>query len=128
MTDILATERIYTELGTIREEIAGLRSQLAQLASQRRSEQRTEHPHVVRRPEMHRNEPTIRGSSITVRTVVERTRLGETPEQIADAYPVLSLAQIHDALGYYYDHPVEIDAYIRANQEALWRTSQSVST
>lgn len=128
MTDVLVAEKIYTELGTIREEIAGLRSQLAQLASQRRNEQRTEHPHIVRRPEMHHNEPTIHGSSITVRMVVERTRLGETPEQIAEAYPVLSLAQIHDALGYYYDHPSEIDAYIRANQEALWQTSHSVYT
>lgn len=126
MTDVLVAEKIYIELGTIREEIAGLRSQLAQLASQPRNEQRTEHPHIVRRPEMHHNEPTIHGSSITVRMVVERTRLGETPEQIAEAYPVLSLAQIHDALGYYYDHSSEIDAYIRANQEALWQTSHSV--
>lgn len=128
MTEVLAPERIYTELGSIREEIFALRTQVAQLASQRKEEQRTEHPHVVRRPEMHRNEPTIRGRSITVRAVVERTRLGETPEQIAEAYPILSLAQIHDALGYYYDHPVEIDTHIQANQEALWHMSQKAST
>jgi uncharacterized protein (DUF433 family) len=127
MAEVLATERIYTELGNIREEIFALRGQVAQLAEQRHEEQRTEHPHVVRHQEMHRNEPTLRGSSVTVRAVVERTRLGESPEQIAEAFPVLSLAQIYDALGYYYDHTAEIEAYIQANQEAAWRRSRKAS-
>lgn len=128
MTEVLAAERIYAELGSIREEIFALRGQVAQLANQRQEEQGTEHPHVVRRHEMHRNEPAIRGSSITVRTVVERARLGESPEQIAEAFPALSLAQIHDALGYYYDHTAEIEAYIQANQEAAWRMSRKASS
>jgi len=127
MAEVLATERIYTELGNIREEIFALRGQVAQLAKQRHEEQRTEHPHVVRRQEMHRNEPTLRGSSVTVRAVVERTRLGESPEQIAEAFPALSLAQIYDALGYYYDHTPEIEAYIQANQEAAWRMNRKAS-
>ncbi len=55
MAEVLAAERIYAELGNIREEILALRGQVAQLANQR-----TEHPHVVRRPDMHRGEPTIR--------------------------------------------------------------------
>jgi uncharacterized protein (DUF433 family) len=70
---------------------------------------------------MHRGEPTIQGSSITVRTVVERTRLGDTPEQIVEAYPVLTLAQVHAALGDYYEHSGEIESYIQKNREALWR-------
>ncbi|MBM3175546.1 MAG: DUF433 domain-containing protein [Chloroflexi bacterium] len=58
----------------------------------------TRHPHIIRSSQMHHGEPTIGGSSITVRTVIERTRLGDTPEQIVEAYPVLTLAQVHDAL------------------------------
>jgi uncharacterized protein (DUF433 family) len=77
---------------------------------------------------MHRGEPTIQGSSITVRTIVERTRLGDTPEQIVEAYPVLTLAQIHAALGYYYDHPGEIEGYIQENREALWRSQAAGSS
>ena len=32
-----------------------------------------------------------------------------TPEKLRDAYPHLSLAQIHAALAYYYDHQSEVD-------------------
>lgn len=123
MVEVLAAERIYAELGNIREEILALRGQVAQLANQR-----TEHPHVVRRPDMHRGEPTIQGSSVTVRAVVERARLGESPHQIAEAFPALTLAQIYDALGYYYDHTAEIEAHIQTNQEAAWRLSQKASS
>ncbi|MBI5383404.1 MAG: DUF433 domain-containing protein [Verrucomicrobia bacterium] len=38
---------------------------------------------------------------------------GWSPEEIHFQHPHLSLAQIHMALGYYYDHQPELDAYIR---------------
>lgn len=37
---------------------------------------------------------------------------GQSAEQIHGGYPHLSLAQIHAALGYYYDHKAELDAEI----------------
>jgi hypothetical protein len=37
---------------------------------------------------------------------------GSSPEEISFQHPHLSLAQIHAALSYYYDHQQEIDAYI----------------
>ena len=70
----------------------------------------------------------MRRSSILVRTVVERMRIGDTPEQIVEAYPALSLAQVYDALGYYYDHPGEIESYIRENREAQWRMTHRASS
>jgi len=88
----------------------------------------TEHPHIVCSQSMHRGEPTIRETAITVRTIIERTRLGETAAQIVEAYPVLTLGQVHDALGYYYDHPEKIENYIRENAEALWRLTNYAST
>jgi len=45
-----------------------------------------------------------------------------------EAYPVLTLAQVHDALGYYYDHPGEIERYIQENREALWKMRQRASS
>lgn len=121
-------ERIYAELGSIRQELTALKAQLAQILEASKMGMPTGHPYIVRNPQLHRGEPTIRGSSITVRTVVERTRLGDTPEQIVEAYPVLTLAQVHDALGYYYDHPGEIETYIQENREALWRMRQRASS
>src|SRR5208337_3744084 len=37
---------------------------------------------------------------------------GWSPEEIHFQHPHLSLAQIHAALGYYYDHQIEMDGQI----------------
>lgn len=120
MSEALAIEGVYAELGAIRQELSAVKAQLAQAIQ-------PEGQHIVRDLKMHRGEPTIRGTAISVRTIVERTRLGDTPEEIVATYPVLTLARVHAALGYYYDHPGEIDGYSRENREALWRTSPSAS-
>lgn len=131
-------KEVMQELERVRQELHEMRAQYAAApanplnageegrgddapAQAGRIEYPTEHPHVFTNPTMHRGEPTIRGSAISVRTIVERTKLGDTPQEIKDGYPHLNLAQIHDALSYYYDHADEIDEYIRANEEALWR-------
>lgn len=88
----------------------------------------TEHPHIYTNPEMHGGEPTIRGSGILVRTIVERMRMGQHPLEIYKAFPNLSLAKIYDAISYYYDHAAEIDESIRENEEAMWRLTRRVST
>ena len=128
MQDSIEMERIYTELASIHQEVATLKMTLAQLVASSQAKQTTNYPYVVCDPAIHGGEPTLRGSSITVRTIVERTRLGEAPEQVMEAYPVLTLAQIHAALGYYYDHPGEIERYIRENREALWQTQTRASS
>ncbi|HXB22042.1 MAG TPA: DUF433 domain-containing protein [Candidatus Solibacter sp.] len=38
---------------------------------------------------------------------------GSSPEEIHFQYPHLSLAQVHAALAYYYDHQSELDAEIQ---------------
>ncbi len=125
MSATVEAERVYAELGSIRQELLAVKTQLAQMME---ASGTGGHPHIIRDPQMHRGEPTIRGSAVTVRTVVERTRLGDTPEQIVEAYPALTLAQVHDALGYYYDHPGEIERYIQENREALWKIKQRASS
>ena len=36
-------------------------------------------------------------------------------EELVRMFPHLSLAQVHDALSYYYDHQAEIDKEIKSN-------------
>jgi len=61
----------------------------------------------------------IKGTRIAVSTIVGYIRLGESPASIAQSVlPHLTLAQIHDALSYYYDHPDEIEAELTYNTEA----------
>jgi uncharacterized protein (DUF433 family) len=57
----------------------------------------------------------VAGTSIKVATVaVDAVTWGLTPTEIQENYPKLSLAQIHAALAYYYDHQAEIDAQLAA--------------
>jgi uncharacterized protein (DUF433 family) len=56
----------------------------------------------------------IDGTRIKVVHVAkEKVGRGATAEQIREAFPHLSLAQIYAALSYYYDHQAEYDAQIR---------------
>jgi uncharacterized protein (DUF433 family) len=59
-----------------------------------RIEYPTEQPHIYTNPEMHVGEPTIRGSGIMVRTIIERLRIGQHPLEIYKAFPHLNLAKI----------------------------------
>lgn len=56
------------------------------------------------------------GSRIKVRHVAGYARAGWSVGQIHDSYPHLTLAQIHAALAYYYDHQAQIDAEIEAGE------------
>ncbi len=47
-----------------------------------------------------------------IEVVLDRVAYGWSPEEIHFQHPTLSLAQIHAALTYYYDHQVELDAEI----------------
>ncbi len=132
-------ERVKKELREVQEQyaatqnknIVGTNAPLPQAVTagdRTRVEYPTDHPHIYTNPEMHRGEPTIRGSAISVRDIVERTQLGDSPERILQGYPHLNLAKIYDALSYYYDHTEEIEKYIRENAEAGWRALHRAST
>jgi uncharacterized protein (DUF433 family) len=61
-------------------------------------------------------EPIIKGTRTPVRAIVEMWRMGNSPEEIAHGLPHLTLAQIFDAMSYYYDNQAEIDSYIEKNR------------
>lgn len=48
-----------------------------------------------------------------IEVAVDKIAHGSSPEEMRYQYPHLSLAQIHAALSYYYDHQAELDAEIR---------------
>ena len=53
-----------------------------------------------------------------VEVVMDKLAYGWSPEEIHFQHPHLSLAQIHAALTYYYDHQAEIDARIQESLRA----------
>jgi hypothetical protein len=38
-----------------------------------------------------------------------------------NAIPHLTVAQVHDALSYYYDHSAEVEAHIQTHSEEAWQ-------
>jgi uncharacterized protein (DUF433 family) len=76
----------------------------------------TENRYIVRNPEIAGGEPSISGTRITVRDIVETWRMGVGAEEIVFTFRHLTHAQIFDALSYYSDHPDEIHGYIERNR------------
>ncbi|HXG21732.1 MAG TPA: DUF433 domain-containing protein [Methylomirabilota bacterium] len=50
-------------------------------------------------------------------TVVTAWRQGESPEQIAENFDVLDLADVYAVISYYLHHRAEVDNYIARNQQ-----------
>ena len=83
---------------------------------------RTLDEHIELTRETAGGKPRIRGRRITVQDVVVwHERLGKSADEIAAEYG-LTLADVHAALAYYFDHREDIDARMtedRAFAEAL---------
>lgn len=75
----------------------------------------TEHLYIVRDDDILGGEPTIVGTRVPVRAVVELWRLGIAPEEIPTHLSHLTLAQVFDALSYYADHQAEVQEYSDRN-------------
>jgi uncharacterized protein (DUF433 family) len=81
------------------------------------------HPYVTQVEGVVGGKPVIRGTRTPVRSIVAYHRMGHTPEEIQVKLPHLTLAQIYDALSFYYDHQADIDADIETNREEYVRGS-----
>ena len=69
-------------------------------------------------------EPIIKGTRTSVRAIIENWRLGLSPEEIVEGLPHLTLAEIFEAMSYYYDNQAEVDDFIEQNripEELLYR-------
>jgi uncharacterized protein (DUF433 family) len=61
--------------------------------------------------------PLISGTTTkVVEVIMDYQTWGWTPDMIHKQYPYLSLAQIHAAFAYYYDHQKELDADIERRE------------
>jgi uncharacterized protein (DUF433 family) len=64
-------------------------------------------------------QPVVAGTRIRVAVILNRYRQGMSVEEIVQQYSSIKPADVHDALAYAYDHLVEIEADISADQESL---------
>ncbi|MBI3968964.1 MAG: DUF433 domain-containing protein [Chloroflexi bacterium] len=70
---------------------------------------------IVRNPRILDGEPTVKGSRISVRAIVELHRLYPDLNYLREAFPSISTEAIVDALAFYEGNREEIDRYIEEN-------------
>jgi uncharacterized protein (DUF433 family) len=72
---------------------------------------------VVQDPHIQGGEPVVRGTRVTVASVMLAEREWGGVDGVLYAYPQLSAEQVADALAFYLEHRDEIDRCIRAQSD-----------
>lgn len=72
---------------------------------------------IVRAPEICGDRPRIAGTRITVGRIATLWKQGLTPEEIADNWGYLSMAQVYAALTYYHANRQEIEQVLQQDRE-----------
>ena len=70
----------------------------------------------------------VKGSRVTLDTIVGRMQVGDTPEEIHEGFPTVTLAQIKTIIDWYLNNQIEADEYLeegRIEGERLRRKIQS---
>jgi len=76
------------------------------------------HPHIEVNPEICAGQPHIHGTRITVSLIAREVEsLRMSPDEVIATHPHLSLAQVHAALAYFYDHRDEMEMAMRELDE-----------
>jgi len=76
------------------------------------------HPHITSDPKICGGSSVIATTRFPVRSVVAYIlHHGLTPEELVARFPHLTLAQVHDALAYYYDNREDVDRELTENSE-----------
>jgi len=60
----------------------------------------------------------IRGSRVTLDSLVHAFRQGATAEQIQDSFPSVALRDIYGAIAYYLEHQEQVELYLREQGQA----------
>ncbi len=76
------------------------------------------YPYIVKEEGYCGGKAALGHTRVRVNNVVFLHKHGKTPKEILVEYPDLSLAQVHSALAYCYDHQAEIGAELAQDEGA----------
>ena len=80
--------------------------------------------------EQHDSGYWIKGSRVSLDSIVCAFLRGTSPESIAHSFPLISLEEVYGAIAFYLAHQAEIDAYLEqqeADFEAMRQTSRQAN-
>lgn len=75
-----------------------------------------EHGHIENRGGVY----YVRGTRISLDSIVYAFRQGSSPETIREDFPKLTFANVYGAIGFYLDHQAAVDAYL-AQRMQQWQ-------
>ena len=61
----------------------------------------------------------VRGTRVTLETIVAAFAEGATAEEIAQQYPSISLADVYQVIGYYLRHSSDLDSYLARRHQHI---------
>lgn len=70
----------------------------------------------------------VKGSRVTLDTIVARMQVGDTHEEIHEGFPTVTLAQINTIIDWYLNNQVEADEYLqeqKAEEEKIIQELES---
>jgi uncharacterized protein (DUF433 family) len=79
---------------------------------------------IVQDPKIRSGRPILAGTGVTVHSIVIRYKRGLTPEEIADQFGHLSLAQVYAALAYYHANREEIETDLAEDEKLYDRLAE----
>ena len=83
---------------------------------------KAKHAYITRKKGTCGGTPIIAGTRIKVSQIaIYYEKMGYSADDIVREHPHLTLAQVHDALSYYYDHIREIDHQIAEERRMIER-------
>jgi uncharacterized protein (DUF433 family) len=76
--------------------------------------------HIESTPDVLGGSHRIAGHRVRVLDIVVwHEKRGYSPDQIVDLFPGISLADVHAALVYYFDHPADIEAEFQRESKSI---------
>lgn len=60
----------------------------------------------------------VRGSRVSLDSIIHHFKLGATAEQIVQSFPPLSLGDVYSSIAYYLTHRPEIEEYLQQQEAA----------
>ena len=60
----------------------------------------------------------IKGSRVSLDSIIHHFKLGATAEQIVQSFPSLSLGDVYSSIAYYLTNPQEIEEYLKEQETA----------
>ena len=70
----------------------------------------------------------VRNSRVTLETIVIRTQVGDTIEDIHRGFPTVSVSQIKEILAWYFDNKAEADEYLQQIEEESRKLRQWIES